>query len=569
MGLKRAFDEEGLHELSFKHPKQLDFNEQATSLPEINDSYGASQKTTSLPEINDSYGASQKTTSFPEINPSYRAFQKTNTAGGAVGQFCDSLSKDDSSNAASKFNGTPISSGISGNREEDIWSRTMSYSCVNPELFEFTFPRRKLIQFEDPYSSRLNSSPTKEVPIGPDHQADIPEWDSTVNKKHSTDFINGNVNYTGELITGSCVIPMPEFELSDVGKAIDRKIDCNCLDADSMRCVKQHVKEAREDLKENIGFGKFVGLGFLEMGEEVAYRWTEEEEQLFHEVVYFNPVSHGKNFWVHLSTTFPSRSKEELVSYYFNVFILRKRAAQNRSSRLETDSDDDEWKEIGGSFGMIGEDERSASMSFINQNVLVDHGDDSQHEYDDDDDDDSSSDDNDDDNDNGDEHDIDDNNDGDLQVGKVDATEIIERESHPRKGDDEDSADHRFNHMPHHLAKSLGSLKELLDVEENSCTSFELQPCVNGSHHPIYERGAFQETEVNGACEKLSDVKGDGSTDKLGCHYSFDSCDSEVWDVTYPVGSMEAVDLLPTCNMMEEIFGPCNWNKSNNDKWLP
>lgn len=473
--------------------------------------------------------------------------------GGAVGRFCDSLSKDDSSNAASKFNGTPVSSGISGNREEDIGSRTMWGD---------------LIQFEDTYSSLLNSFPRKEVPIGPDHQADIPEWDSMA-QKHSTDFINGNINYTRGLNIGSCVIPMSELESSDdLGKAIDSKLDCNCLDADSVRCVKQHVKEAREELKEKIGFEKFVGLGFLEMGEEVAYKWTEEEEQLFHEVVYFNPVSRGKNFWGHLSTVFTSRSKKELISYYFNVFMLRKRAAQNRSSWLETDSDDDEWKGIGGSLGMIGEDERSASMSFINQDVLVDHGDDSQHEYHDDDDDDSSSDDDDDDN--GDEHDIDDNDDGDLQVGKVDATEIIERESHSRKkGDDEYSADHRFNHMPYHLAKSLGSFKELLDVEENSCTSFEMQPCANGCHHPINERGAFQETEVNGACEKLSDVYDDGSTDKFGCHYSFDSCDSKIWDVTYSVGSIEAVDLLPTCNMMEEIFGPCSWDKSNNDKWLP
>ncbi|KAK1374465.1 HTH myb-type domain-containing protein [Heracleum sosnowskyi] len=544
MGLKRTFDEEGLQELSFKHPKQLDSD--------------------------NSCGAPQKPTSLPDINPSCGAFQKTDTSGDAIGDFCDSLSKNDSSNAPSKFNCTPVSSGTNGNREEDIGSQTMLYSCVNPESFEFTFPRHNFIQFKDAYSSLLNSPPTKEVPIGPDHQAEIPEGDLTVSYIHSIDFINGIVNYSGGFIMGSCVIPMPELELSDdIGKAIDSKIDCNCLDADSVRCVQQHVKEAREELKGKIGLEKFVGLGFLEMGEEVAYKWTEEEEDLFHEVVYGNPVSYRRNFWVHLSTMFPSRSKEDLVSYYFNVFMLRRRAAQNRSSWLETDSDDDEWKGIGGPFGMTGEDERSAAISF-NQDVLVDHGDDSQHEYDDDDDDDdSSSDDNDDDNDNGDEHDIEDNDDGDPQVGKVGATENLERESHSRKGDDEYSDDHRFNHMPHHLAKSLGSFKEFLDVEENSCTSFEIQPCVNGSHHPIYERGAFQETKVNGACEKLSDVNCDGSTDKFGCHYSVDFCDSKVWDVTYPVGPMEAVDLLPTYNMMEEIFGPCNWNKSNNVKWLP
>lgn len=36
------------------------------------------------------------------------------------GHFCDFLSKDDISDASSKFNGTPISTGISINREEDM-----------------------------------------------------------------------------------------------------------------------------------------------------------------------------------------------------------------------------------------------------------------------------------------------------------------------------------------------------------------------------------------------------------------------------------------------------------------
>lgn len=47
MGQKRSYDEEGLQELSFKHPKQLDCTEHATTLPEIDPSNGASQKTDS------------------------------------------------------------------------------------------------------------------------------------------------------------------------------------------------------------------------------------------------------------------------------------------------------------------------------------------------------------------------------------------------------------------------------------------------------------------------------------------------------------------------------------------
>lgn len=40
-----------------------------------------------------------------------------------------------------------------------------------------------------------------------------------------------------------------------------------------------------------------------------------------------------------------SRTKHEIVSYYFNVFVLRRRATQNRSLILDIDSDDVEWHE--------------------------------------------------------------------------------------------------------------------------------------------------------------------------------------------------------------------------------
>lgn len=475
--------------------------------------------------------------------------------GDAVGNFSDSQSRDDVSNADSEFNdkefktSDPGSWGTSRNMEEDMGSRTVLYSSVFPELFEFSFPRRNVIQFEDTYSSLLNSSPRKEVPIGPDHQADVPVWDPTLSKKFSIGFTDDSTDYTRVSIVGSCVIPMPESEIPDVvGKTIGSKLDCNCLDAGSVRCVQQHVKEAREELKETIGLEKFVDLGFLEMGEEVANRWTEEEEQMFHKVVYSNPVSRGRNFWTYLALVFPSRSKAEIISYYFNVFMLRRRAAQNRSSWLDIDSDDDERRGIGGPFRMEREDETLAAISFINQDVRVDHGDDSQDEYDDD----TSSDGNGDDNDDGDEHD-----DGEMQVGEVDVTDNMEGKYHSSKGNSEYSLDdQRFNHVPHDSAKSPGSFRGLPDVQENSFGSFKIQPCVTGSHHPM----------VNGAGDKLLDENVGRSTDKFGSQYALESCESKVWDATYPVGLMTSFDLLPTCNMMEEIFGPCNWNKSSNDK---
>ncbi|KAI4326598.1 hypothetical protein MLD38_031894 [Melastoma candidum] len=80
------------------------------------------------------------------------------------------------------------------------------------------------------------------------------------------------------------------------------------------------------------------------MGEPVAEKWTEEEENLFHEVIFSNPSSMGRKFWNGLSHAFPSRTKAEIVSYYFNVFMLRKRAEQNRFDPMNVDSDNDEWQ---------------------------------------------------------------------------------------------------------------------------------------------------------------------------------------------------------------------------------
>ncbi|KAJ6734803.1 DNA BINDING PROTEIN [Salix purpurea] len=101
------------------------------------------------------------------------------------------------------------------------------------------------------------------------------------------------------------------------------------------------------------------------MGEVIANKWTGEEEQAFHEVVLSNPVSLRKNFWDHLPSTFPSRTKKELVSYYFNVFMLQKRADQNRFDPLNIDSDDDEWQKNEGE--AVEEDEDSVVESLTGQ----------------------------------------------------------------------------------------------------------------------------------------------------------------------------------------------------------
>lgn len=196
--------------------------------------------------------------------------------------------------------------------------------------------------FED-VSSSLDGSPDRIVPIGPDHQARILPWVGQIN--YSDFDYDNNDKGNEEKYLGTCIIPMPDESTPETSHGIvgAGRTDCCCEDRGSMRCVRQHVTECREDLRSSLGDEKFILVGLVDSGEEVACEWSEEDEHLFNEVVFSNPVSAGKNFWRHLSAAFPSRTKGELVSYYFNVFMLRKRITQNRCRFLDIDSDDDEW----------------------------------------------------------------------------------------------------------------------------------------------------------------------------------------------------------------------------------
>lgn len=144
-----------------------------------------------------------------------------------------------------------------------------------------------------------------------DHQSIIPEWEGCLN-------VNLGSSATTKL-SGTCVVPMPALNMP---KNMD----------DIVR-------------KGMLGFEKLGDMGFCYMGEEVARSWGDEDALSFHEVVYSNPVTLGRNFWKHLEAAFLSPTKHEIVSFYLNGFVLRRRATHNRWLMLDIDSDDDEWHE--------------------------------------------------------------------------------------------------------------------------------------------------------------------------------------------------------------------------------
>ncbi|XVF11835.1 hypothetical protein REPUB_Repub08aG0061400 [Reevesia pubescens] len=413
--------------------------------------------------------------------------------------------------------------------EEDSWPEVPLHIPSFAECFNPEHPVRTLARLEDIYSLLLQFPPRKPVLVGPHYQADIPEWDSQLARNTSNDTDVSKTaagRYENELI-GTCIIPMPTLESS----AYDDKVgigrtDCSCEDKDSVRCVRHHILEAREELRKSLRHERFLGLGFSDMGELVAEKWSEEEEQLFHKVVFSNPASLGRNFWVSLASVFPYRTKEDIVSYYFNVFMLRKRSEQNRCESMSIDSDNDEWQGTDDSgnneVGFSDEDEDSVVESPVCQEEFAHHQ--SQENglcvFDEDIEDETC-----------------DNHRMDLGSG-ADAIKVSETYSGKLFsccGSDPIA-------QVHGKTPEVAQEQEEREVQDDSCTSSDT--------------GAVsQETQVNAD-------NGDQWQDDFnrlndgGSHgYVLEPCDTKVWDAGYPTCQKNKIDFLPTCSMIEEVFG--------------
>lgn len=394
---------------------------------------------------------------------------------------------------------TWVTKGCDGN---DATHSPHSVNC-----FELGIPPRMFAPVESFYSFLLDQPARKQVPIGPGHQATIPEWEGSRNGilEHSGMSVQNHMIECpdGEKLSGTCVVPMPALStlahMDDiVGKG--RKF-CVCQDRGFIRCVRQHIKEAREEIVKMLGYEKFKDLGFCDMGEEVARNWSDEDAQLFHEVVYSYPVTFGRNFWQHLAAAFFSRTKKEIVSYYFNVFVLGRRGTQNRTL-IDIDSDDDEWHECYGGSSVthyVEEDEEDSA----NEKVRPLH----------------------------------------HEEGEEDASNSDSDEDDDAYVDTREGGTGRCSTVKY-MDRFSGSNGERLNVEDDSCTSLEL------AHDSVNSRWTN--------CT-IKDETGLGEHQKKlkGCN---DPIDTKVWDV-----STNGKDVQPIQSIMEEIFGHGSWeNKARN-----
>nr|XP_009628877.1 AT-rich interactive domain-containing protein 1-like isoform X2 [Nicotiana tomentosiformis] len=190
----------------------------------------------------------------------------------------------------------------------------------------------------------------KRIPVGPQFQADIPEWIETIYESDSK-WLGTRIWPLGK--RGKTTILSERDKKRDpIGKG--RQDICSCQSPGSYDCVKFHLLEKRKKIEIELG-SAYYQWKFDSMGEEVALSWSREEEGKFQDIVKLNRLTEDKSFWNEIFKFFPNNSRESLVSYYFNVFLLRRRGDQNRTNASNFDSDDDE-SEYGPRFKCFGRD---------------------------------------------------------------------------------------------------------------------------------------------------------------------------------------------------------------------
>ncbi|CAA2975264.1 at-rich interactive domain-containing 2 [Olea europaea subsp. europaea] len=513
---KRPFDEDESNQVSSKQPRQMEHNSQLVSALEFPPEPVVQSCHTS------GEGDNGSTKTRADGN------EKLDIAYITELQFCSKKDVETSVRGS-----LPSSSLFPGSiSEEDIRPETQFHIILSPDHVIERQPRTIAYPGEI-YSLLLDHPPRKLVPVGQYHQADIPEWGShfckTPNCSEHTEeapnLVSQVLETDEERLAGTCVVPMSDSDqLADNGEVGVGRTDCICEDEGSIRCFQQHIMEAREKLEGTFGPETFAELGLCDVGEIVAEKWSEEEEKLFHQVIFSNPTSLGKNYWNHLAVVFPSRSKKEIVGYYFNVFMLRRRAEQNRFAPLNIDSDDDEWVGTEDSTDnevQNGEDEDSVAESPIvpDRNEILDIN---TRAYDEE----------------------------VLQSAPVDARVLDFRgeninvpESSTCKLDVKCSLDPTVQPSHGNLSHNTGRL----DAQEGMCTSSDARV---GSQVTMEKAGSHKQCpgQLNGA---------NGIS---GHEFMMEACNAREWEFGYLTCPRNEVELLPTCNMIEEVFGAGSWD---------
>ncbi|KAK4804486.1 hypothetical protein SAY86_004303 [Trapa natans] len=168
-----------------------------------------------------------------------------------------------------------------------------------------------------------------EVGVGPQYQAEVRTWDGVAYESDPKWL--GDLTWPPEQTEHTGII-----ERDPIGKG--REDSCGCQVRGSLECVGFHIAEKGRRLNVELG-SAFHLMKLDKMGEKVEeIDWTAEETEKFSSILNLKP----RSFWDEMCNYFPRKSMKKLVSYYFNVYHVKRRAYQIRYDRDNIDSDEDE-----------------------------------------------------------------------------------------------------------------------------------------------------------------------------------------------------------------------------------
>lgn len=204
----------------------------------------------------------------------------------------------------------------------------------------------------------------KAVPVGPRFQADVPEWDDTVERS----ILIGTYKSDSDNLKwlGSQVWRIEIGNTKSTGRKIGkgRRISCSCASRASADCIKRHVLDERLLLLRELG-PVFSSWKFDEMGEQVSQSWSVKDQQTYESLMKKRPSSNGKSFWKRVLKCFPTKSKKDFVNYYFNVYIPHRMSLHRASPTIKQVDTDDEEEDGAENPDCTGSQERAEGRSPI------------------------------------------------------------------------------------------------------------------------------------------------------------------------------------------------------------
>ncbi|EPS65435.1 hypothetical protein M569_09345 [Genlisea aurea] len=199
----------------------------------------------------------------------------------------------------------------------------------------------------------LSTKEFKAIPFGPRFQADIPELGGSPEdtELRITSYIADpdNAKWLGATIWPN-KSRKEKKNSTEIGKG--RPETCSCKSPGSPdSCIRLHVRQATRRLHADLGHIFYIWK-FHEMGEkQVADSWSAKDQRAFDDILRKRspPSSSSPSRGVEEEWTrrahmhFLNKSRRDVVSYYFNVYVLRRmRQNAGSSSKVEFDTDDDD-----------------------------------------------------------------------------------------------------------------------------------------------------------------------------------------------------------------------------------